>query len=153
MSYLMFFVPGAVSAQGSKRHVGRGVLMDMNKGLQPWRDSITHAARKAAQDELNWRDNHGPVFVGPVRVTLAATYSRPKSHYGSGRNAAVLRANAPRFKTSAPDIDKVARAALDAITASGVWKDDAQVSILVANKTYADQHTPGLTVQIDGDFA
>ena len=30
MTALVFFVPGVVSAQGSKRHVGRGILVDQN---------------------------------------------------------------------------------------------------------------------------
>jgi Holliday junction resolvase RusA-like endonuclease len=144
MTSLSFFVAGVVSAQGSKRHVGRGILVDQNANLQPWRDSICYAARQAGG-----LPRGGPVFKGPVRVTLAATYARPKSHYRTGRNAHLLKDDAPFYKTSAPDTDKVCRAALDAITASGLWHDDAQVAVLVANKRYVQQGDPGLAVQID----
>lgn len=155
MTSLSFFVPGAVSGQGSKRPVRRGsktVLLDMNAQLQPWRDSICYAARLAAQEAFNWRDQHGPVFTGPVLLHLEATYARPKSHYRTGKNAHLLREDAPYYKSSAPDSDKACRAAADAITQSGVWKDDALVADLRFVKRYFQQGTPGLNVVI-GDLA
>lgn len=145
MTSLAFFVPGVPSAQGSKRSVGNGRMVDMNKNLQPWRDSITWAARDAAQSQW-WDGTSGPLFAGPMQVTLAATYARPKSHYRTGRNADVLRDDAPYWKTSAPDADKIARAALDAITASELWRDDAQVVALTVSKNYTDLGTPGLRI-------
>ncbi len=151
MTALSFFVPGVVSGQGSKRSVGRGVLVDMNKNLAPWRDSICYAARQAAQDQLNWRDVHGPVFSGPVLFHLEATYARPKSHYRTGRNAHLLRDDAPYYKSSAPDSDKACRAAGDAITQSGIWRDDALVADLRFTKRYVQQGTPGLNIVI-GDL-
>ncbi len=153
MTSLSFFVPGVVSAQGSKKSVGNGRMVDMNKQLAPWRDSICYAARQAAQDSLNWRDVHGPIFTGPVRVYFDATYARPKSHYRTGKNSHLLRGDAPTWKTSAPDIDKVARAACDALTASGVWKDDAYVCSLEVVKSYVDKSTPGLAVTIQEELA
>ena len=153
MTSLSFFIPGEVSAQGSKKHVGRGVLVDMNKNLQPWRDSIAWAAQEAGRvallkllgrdiDHTDW-----PLYTGPVQVALSAAYTRPKSHYGTGKNATVLKDSAPSWKTSAPDSDKVARAALDALTASGIWRDDAQVVELHVLKFYSDK--PGLEVWVE----
>jgi Holliday junction resolvase RusA-like endonuclease len=44
-----------------------------------------------------------------------------------------------------PDLDKLIRAILDALTGV-VWRDDGQVVDIVASKVYAD--TPGVDVVI-----
>jgi crossover junction endodeoxyribonuclease RusA len=45
-----------------------------------------------------------------------------------------------------PDLDKLVRAVLDALSEAGVWRDDAQVVSVVARKAYGS--APGLTVEI-----
>ena len=148
MSSVSFFVPGIPSAQGSKRHVGHGVLVDMNKNLQSWRDSIIYAAREARPKDAG----DGVVFAGPVSVDLTFFFGRPKSHYCSGSKSHLLRNNAPKCKVSAPDIDKLSRAVLDAITAAGMWRDDAQVVSLKAVKLYTHplMGPPGLSIKLSG---
>lgn len=48
-----------------------------------------------------------------------------------------------------PDIDKLARAALDAITSAGVFRDDSQVTQLAAMKRLAGvDEVPGLHLSI-----
>jgi crossover junction endodeoxyribonuclease RusA len=137
---ITFFVPGIPAPQGSKRHVGNGVMIESSKNLRPWRDSITYAAREKTGGRLWWS-------MSPVEVTLEFIFPRPKSHYGTGKNAAVKRVSAPLHKVTKPDTDKLARAALDALTASGVIRDDAQVAELHAAKTYGDE--PGLHVRVE----
>lgn len=50
--------------------------------------------------------------------------------------------------TKQPDIDKLLRALLDAMTGI-VWVDDSQVCYCVANKVYAWQGSPGAVVVVD----
>lgn len=38
-----------------------------------------------------------------------------------------------------PDLDKLCRAVLDALTDAGIWHDDSQVCSLSAIKVYADE--------------
>src|SRR5206468_58994 len=67
--------------------------------------------------------------TGPVDVGLYFYFPRPKSHYRTGRNSHLLKDPATEYKPSKPDLDKLVRAALDAITQSGrIWRDDAQVA-------------------------
>jgi Holliday junction resolvase RusA-like endonuclease len=80
--------------------------------------------------------DHSPIDVA-VAVFVLARFARPRAHYGTGRNAAVLRADAPTLHTQAPDADKLARLVLDALTVSGVIVDDKYVSILRVNKRWA----------------
>ena len=48
MTRVEFTVLGVPAPQGSKRHVGRGVLVESSNALGPWRDAVAWAARDAA---------------------------------------------------------------------------------------------------------
>ena len=38
-----FFVLGEPAPQGSKRHVGHGILLEQSKKVKPWREAIKYA--------------------------------------------------------------------------------------------------------------
>ena len=82
--------------------------------LSEWRNIIAQAALKEIGRPLLW--------TGPVWVSLCFVYKRPRGQYGVG-------------KATRPDIDKLARAALDALTGF-LWVDDAQVTKLEVMKMY-----------------
>lgn len=65
-------------------------------------------------------------FDGPVSVLMRFVIARPKSHYGTGRNAGVINASSPACHTSKPDVLKLTRAVEDALTGLA-WADDAQI--------------------------
>ncbi|MEY4534868.1 MAG: Endodeoxyribonuclease RusA [Planctomycetota bacterium] len=101
-----------------------------------------------------WGALRAPVSDRVFAVHLGFEFARPASHYGKGRNGAVLRASAPRAKTSRPDVDNLAKAVLDAL---GAWKnlpplfwlDDAQVVALAVDKAWApDGATSGCAITI-----
>lgn len=52
--------------------------------------------------------------------------------------------------TVPPDIDKLCRAVLDALTDAGVWADDSQVVDLGATKVYATGHHIGAHITVEG---
>lgn len=66
---------------------------------------------------------------------------RPKGHYGSGRNAGVLKDSAPAAPGVRPDVLKLARAAEDALT-NVVYRDDALIIDEVISKRYAEYGEP-----------
>lgn len=117
--------------QGSKRHVGNGRMIESSAKVKPWREAVIIAAG-AEMSRTGWVQLAGPVTVG-ITFYLA----RPKSHYGTGRNAGVLRKSAPEFPGVKPDIDKLVRSTFDAITTVGAWHDDAQVVDTFLSKRYA----------------
>ena len=49
----------------------------------------------------------------------------------------MLKPSAPRAKATAPDLDKLCRAIGDALTQSGVLRDDALIAEWVARKQWA----------------
>jgi crossover junction endodeoxyribonuclease RusA len=77
-------------------------------------------------------------FFEPVLIALTFKLHRPLSHYGSGKNARLVKPSAPKHPAKVPDIDKLTRAVLDALT-SIVWVDDSQVVRLTASKVYVDR--------------
>lgn len=129
---ISFVVYGKPQPAGSKRafkhpSTGRIVVTDDAKGSRPWKQEIAGAALEA----MAGRDP----FTGPVWVDLYFCVARPKSHYGAGRNADKVRPSAPRYPAVKPDVDKLSRAVMDALTGT-VIKDDALVVGKYASKHY-----------------
>jgi len=120
-----FRVTGVAKPKGSmKAFIPKGwnrpVLTSTSSSVKTWEQTIRHVA----QDHAN------AYTTDPVRVRLRFALPRPKSlsrHVCS--------------HTKRPDVDKLARACLDALTGI-LWHDDSQVTSLTAIKTYADQSEP-----------
>jgi Holliday junction resolvase RusA-like endonuclease len=112
-------VRGLPAPQGSKRHVGRGIMIESSKHVKPWRQDVKYAALEAIGDEWQLLD-------GPLLVAMTFAFARPKSHYRTGRNAHLLRDNAPTRPTGVPDLSKLVRSTEDALTGV-VWVDDSRV--------------------------
>lgn len=130
-------VRGTPAPQGSKRHVGGGRMVEMSKAVGPWREAV----RAETQRAMGGRTP----LAGPVEVYATFYLARPKGHYRTGRNAALLRDGAPGWPFGKPDIDKLLRALLDGLTMGGVWADDAQVAQVTAAKQYGQ---PGCRIKI-----
>lgn len=139
---LSFRVYGMPAPQGSKRHVGDGVMVESSKRVKPWRQDVKHAALDAISGR-GWQQPAGAVWVA-----ITFRLPRPKGHYGTGRNAGLIKDSAPRRPAVRPDIDKLVRSTLDALTESGAVRDDAQVVSLSTSKFYADGEQPGATVEV-----
>lgn len=142
MPVLSFDVKGVPGAQGSKRHVGHGIMRESSKKVAPWRSDVRDAAL-AAMNENDWRP-----LTGPVTVDVTFYFPRPKSHYGTGRNTDVLKPSAPATPTSRAhgDIDKLVRSTLDALVSAGVLHDDSLVVNLYAYKRWSVWTGCSLTV-------
>jgi crossover junction endodeoxyribonuclease RusA len=129
------WVPGRPVAQGSLKVVGRGRVVDDSPRLRPWRNAVETLARSG------WR-GRAPL-AGPVALELAFTLALPKSAPKSWRAR-------PRWATphrrGTGDVDKLARAVLDALGAAGVYADDAQVTRLAAGKAFGA--APGVRVRV-----
>ncbi|HEY2303219.1 MAG TPA: RusA family crossover junction endodeoxyribonuclease [Acidimicrobiales bacterium] len=85
-------------------------------------------------------------FAGAVELHLGFSLPRPAAHYGTGRNASLLKPGAPAHPAVMPDLDKLVRCVCDAVTDAGAWKDDSQVCVIHAAKRYASP--PGVHITI-----
>jgi crossover junction endodeoxyribonuclease RusA len=142
VNLLAFTAYGKPAAQGSKIRTKYALRDSNDQQLTPWRNSVSLAAHLEQQGR--------PRISEPVHVTVAFYFDRPKAHYRTGRNADLLRNNAPAVPTRVGDIDKLCRALLDGITDSGVWTDDSLVTRLTAEKRWTDtaMPSPGAVVEI-----
>lgn len=126
------WVPGIPQPQGSSRAFVRGnraVVTSANPALRGWREVVAVGVGLALPPD--W-----VVLDGPVAVTVTFTLPRPKS--------------LPRrrqFPATRPDVDKLARAVLDALTGV-VFRDDAQVVMLTAMKQYAVESPSGVQIVV-----
>lgn len=141
---LSVFVPGAAVPKGSTRAfvVGgktskvRAVVVPDNKiPARSWAGAVREDTQRA------WREaGQGGPLTGEVTIRLEFVLPRRRS--------------APKRSTPAhtrkPDIDKLTRLALDALT-SVVWADDAQVTDQHSLKREAQpDETPGLYLLVTG---
>lgn len=138
---LTFRVYGNPAPQGSKKHVGNGVMVESSKHVKPWRQDVVAAALAAIDD----MDDFQP-YTGPVAVHVTFWFARPKSHFRTGRNAGELKPGAPVFVATRPDLEKLERSTNDALTTAGVWRDDALAAVSRSSKKY--DSLPGASVQL-----
>lgn len=84
---------------------------------------------------------------GPVAVRATFYMPRPVSHYGTGRNAGVVKASAPVWPVSRnrDDLDKFVRLVGDALVVGGALVDDSQVVVWRAEKRFHDAGGGGYT--------
>jgi len=145
-------VHGTPAPQGSKKgfynpHIGRVQLVDDNKQkLKPWRDAVR-------LDALTRRGDQPPINEA-VEVDLVFTFARPKAHYRTGRNAHLLRDDAPVRPAGKPDLDKLARSTGDSLKDAGVLKDDSRIAEygrlakVWANEDPDALDSPGVVIRI-----
>jgi Holliday junction resolvase RusA-like endonuclease len=132
---LAWDVDGSPVPQGSLRaHMAGGhpVLVYTNREpLALWRDSIRDAC---------------PILEpssGAFSVHMQFRVKRPAGHYAKAGIAARFEDATPCTR---PDLDKLVRAVLDALTMR-VWRDDGQVVEVKASKRYSE--CPGVTIMVD----
>jgi len=124
MPDIQITVHGIPAPQGSKKFVGhnragRGVLVESSKKVKPWRSAVVAAAIPARPPAP---------LDGPLVADMVFTMPRPRSHYGTGRNAGQLKERyVSAVPDRAPDLSKLVRSTEDALTDAGVWADDARV--------------------------
>lgn len=131
---ISFFAPGEPKPQGSKNQFGG----ESCKLLAPWRSLISVIARQAFGGI--------PPLKGSCKIDVAFHFARPKNHFGTGKRSAILKPDAPTWKASKPDSDKLLRAVYDALKGI-VVDDDCQFVSGSFTKGYGDQ--PGAQIRVE----
>jgi Holliday junction resolvase RusA-like endonuclease len=112
------------TAAGSKARIAHAGGVPFRR----WRASLANAAIVASVDS--------PPFRGPVIVTLTFRMPRPAKSKDSS-------------PVMPPDVDKLARAVLDALSGI-VYQDDGQVVVLTASKHWATPDDPmGVRISVE----
>jgi crossover junction endodeoxyribonuclease RusA len=122
---LTFVIYGLAAPQGSKRHMGNGILIESSKAVKPWRQDVKHAALTCIPHDWD--------TTLPMALSVVFRFKRPQAHIGKRG----LKPSAPQHCTSARagDIDKLQRSLLDGLTGVA-YDDDRQVVRVIAEKRY-----------------
>lgn len=144
---LKLTVYGTPGPQGSKTRNAAGALYESSAKVKPWREAVKTAALDAIHHDEAWT-----ALGEPIWLQMQFSLRRPKSHYGTGRNAGLLKATAPSYPTGKPDLDKLIRSTQDALKDAGVLADDSVVASLSASKVYVlwgdALRTPGAVIKV-----
>lgn len=129
------FIADRPLPKGSLRNVAergeQAVLVNDNPGLTRWENKIAVGVASAAPHLLR-----API-TDPVELHVEFRIARPKRPTYPG---------APVGKGMG-DLDKLTRAVGDGLTLAGVWRDDAIVSRIVAEKVYTTGQ-PGVEITL-----
>lgn len=125
---LIFDVVGEPAPQGSKRHVGGGRMVESSTDVRPWRELVQNAALDAVAEYPEWL----AVPDKPVQLAVVFHLRRP---------ASISEAKRP-FPSVKPDLDKLVRSTMDALTTSGAVADDSRIVVIAAGKRYAQAGEP-----------
>lgn len=145
-----FIVDGIPAPQGSKqirqnKARTKAWLTESSKALKPWREQVKIEAERAMEAGSSTAypgatiDYVRPPYGDAVHVALTFVFVRPRS---------VKPAQRPHH-TVKPDLDKLTRAILDALTGT-VLVDDSRVVSIQAHKRYqeASFDKPGVIVRV-----
>lgn len=130
------FVVGERQVDGSVLHARAVTVADNKKPLAHWQTQIANEARQEMRK--GGPPKALPDFTGPLTVRAVFEFNRPRS---------VKRRRHPSVK---PDLDKLLRAVLDALT-NVCWQDDAQVVHVTCEKRYRPEPGPEGALIIVGD--
>lgn len=120
-----FFIPGTPIPQGSMKIIGKRMIHTRQRDLYAWREAVGQAAMGAGIQPLE----------GNVTINAWFYLQRKKS----------VTRDHPNVR---PDLDKLTRAILDALTGIA-YKDDSQVTRINVSKEYAkDLDSIGVCVTV-----
>ena len=156
MRRLIFTVHGEALPAGSKQSYP--VLDRQGEVVRTKTGRLLTRAKHANPKTADWMGHvatvageamgGAPLFTGPVKLCLTFFRPRPTSHFGSGRNALVLKESAPALPTTRPDATKLTRAVEDSLKGI-VWRDDSQVTSLEVGKRYGENYRVEIAVEED----
>ncbi len=131
---IRFVVPGKPATKGSVKlgttNTGTPFLRQDNKRQKAWAHDVGFCALVGKRHAgVDW------LMTGPVAVHVTCYVVRPES----------AERDLPHVK---PDVDKIARSALDALTGI-IYKDDAQVTELRIKKRYGAEFSTEFVIMED----
>jgi crossover junction endodeoxyribonuclease RusA len=135
---IAFTVFGHPQTAGSKKgffnkNLGRVMIVDDNSNSRVWKEQVSSKARE---------EYTGDLLRCPIKLTLTFYAPRPKGHMGTRG----LRASAPPYPITRPDVLKLARAVEDALTGV-VYGDDSQIVTELLMKRFGEPARVEIEIQ------
>jgi Holliday junction resolvase RusA-like endonuclease len=138
---ITFTVYGNAQPAGSKRGFARRrgdgssfiSIVDANPKSRDWKNAVTSAARDFYKGDL---------LDCPINLKLIFYRPRAQGHFG----AKGVRASAPAYPTTRPDVLKLARAVEDALTGV-IYRDDSQIVTETLIKRFGEPSRVEIVIQ------
>lgn len=147
MTTVTFRVEGMNPApQGSKKHVGNGIMIESCKALKPWRNLVSCAAA----------DSKALLMRGPVKMSVVFLFTRPRNHFKKDGTLKILDPSitsathnrAPVHHAIKPDISKLLRSTEDALSKL-LYEDDCRICGTIGDKRWVvGNERPGAIITI-----
>jgi len=118
MNPIVLWIPGKPEAKPRPRACVLGKHAHIYQPKPAWVKTVKGVAEKQAPTTP---------LIPPVCVDIAFLMPRPKSHFGTGKNADRLRANAPVLHMAKPDRDNLDKLILDVLQDCGYFANDSEV--------------------------
>lgn len=121
--YASIDIKGIPASKGSYRAInvkGKTRFIPMDRKEKPWRKTVSRKLQEL------WDVNNFDTIGKDQFVSVTLTFFMPRPKQAKRM-----------YPTVKPDIDKLTRCILDAITDSGIWVDDSQCTRINAEKIYA----------------
>ncbi len=124
-------------AGGQKELARRGsgapmiAVVDANPKSKAWKGEVAQVAYYAMAK------TESTIATGPLRVEFIFHRVRPAGHFGSGKNSAIVKASAPAWPTTKPDLLKCSRGVEDAMKGI-VYADDSQIVLESLEKRWGE---------------
>lgn len=131
--------PGGSKTAFYNKKAGRAMIVDACKTSKTWRQDVVAYALPVKPAAL---------LDGCLKLEVIFYLPRPKGHYRTGKNAHLLKDDAPPFPNTMPDTTKLLRSTEDALTKI-LWLDDARITDQNARKRYClPGQAPGASIEV-----
>ena len=84
---------------------------------------------------------------GPLEIDLRFYFSRPLSHYRSGKYKHILKDNMPYYHSNRKDLDNLIKFVLDSLN-KHAYIDDSQIAVINSGKYYTSSEEARVEVSI-----
>lgn len=126
-------IPGEPISQPRQRHALIGGHVRNYTPAKAPVNAYKYAIQCKATEQFS-----GEPTTHPIHVDIVCVFSRPKSHYRTGKMADQRKVGSPNCHTTKPDAENVAKAIMDALTGIA-YRDDKQVCDLSVTKRYTNE--------------
>mmetsp|Transcript_1634 Transcript_1634/g.2685 ORF Transcript_1634/g.2685 Transcript_1634/m.2685 type:complete len:277 (-) Transcript_1634:416-1246(-) len=124
---IAFVVYGEPVTLARHRSTRAGIMYNPSKKMQKgFLDACSHANLLPKSP-----------LQGPLEVRLVFYFTRPKNHFGTGRNAHILKGTADVWHSKKKDLDNLVKFVLDSLNGYA-YVDDSQIAVLSTAKLYCN---------------
>lgn len=113
-----------------------------------------YCAQSKEMSAVRWEAEHqysGDIHQGAVAISMKAYFTRPKGHFGTGRNAGKLKPSAPQHHVVKPDGDNIEKFYWDCL--SGIlYVDDSQIVSNSCQKIWLNEQNAAGYVDVTLSF-